>query len=540
MPDYHAVLNKTLAGLPTNTPEIRSKVYDKARATIRRQLDAVQPALPVERIEAEVLNLETAIADVEAAQAPPPAPPSDTDILDDLEAELGLEAAAEPYPAAQPEPSFLAASSAPAATAPEPAAPMVPGPPAVQPTVEATPGAFPAASQKPPVAPPQPTGPSAPMVDRAASNSFDEDEPKKRSRKGLIAFLVLLLALLGGAFAASQNPGGLNGLAQQLVPGVEIPFLGIGPSTEVDGATTPSTPVDAEPEVQAESTETGDGETKFGERLGTDGNTTSAEPELQPVEQPATDADDADLVPADPSDPSVEGPGEGAPSLESDDDVPEPGDVVVDENGVQFTVPAAPADEAAGQQQSEAEPAAPAAAGATVAQRAFFYVENNGNEGTTRTPGSVIWTNGEREGLPTIEGDVSVDELGIGMKMVIRKNVDETLSASHVIDILFDLPDDFTGNGIEAVRQVVFKPTEEEQGNALIAEPARISDTFFIVALYDLPEAEAANAQIMRERPWIDLPIAYTTGRRALLTIEKGARGTDVFRRAFDAWALDG
>ena len=48
MPDYHAVLNKTLAGLPNNTPEMRSKVYEKARATIRRQLDAVQPALPAE------------------------------------------------------------------------------------------------------------------------------------------------------------------------------------------------------------------------------------------------------------------------------------------------------------------------------------------------------------------------------------------------------------------------------------------------------------------------------------------------------------
>ncbi|MEM1365100.1 MAG: hypothetical protein AAGH82_05030 [Pseudomonadota bacterium] len=532
MPDYHAVLKKTLAGLPTNTPEIRTKVYDKARATIRRQLEAMQPALPLERIEAEVANLETAIVDVEAEQAPPELVlPAEDDILGDLEAELGLPSGPSapsvdvPSPPQTPEPpqasapaasaaapatlgSFSGSSNSQSSTVPGPAAPTAPAPPP------------PAAAPMAPAAEPA-TKPSAAFA----------KQPKKRSRKGLFAFLFVLLVLLGGAFAASQAPGGLNGIAQQLVPGLEIPFLGIAPDGDASAGDQETVPAATTTEVTADPAPEED-ETKFGERLGADGSTTEAEPIVEPTPDPT-------LVPADPADPTIEGPSEGLPSPDFDTDggldEPQPGDVVVDENGVQFTVPAEPGD---GDQAAVAPPAEDAApAGATVAQRAFFYVENGGTEGTTRVPGSVIWSNGDRDGLPTVEADISVDELGIGVKMVLRKNLDETLSASHVIDILFDLPDGFSGNGIESVRQVVFKPTEEQQGNALIAEPAKISDTFFIVALYDLPEAEAANIQIMRERPWIDLPVAYTTGRRALLTLEKGARGTDVFRTAFDVWA---
>ncbi|MEO0496663.1 MAG: hypothetical protein AAF141_04745 [Pseudomonadota bacterium] len=532
MPDYHAVLNKTLAGLPQNTPEMRSKVYEKARATIRRQLDAVQPALPGERIEAEIANLEAAIIDVEAAQAPPePILPAEDDLLGDLEAELGIE----PAPASEP----TLSAAVPTASPPAPAAPVTPTPPPVEPGL----GAFPPPRADDPslgAAPVPPARPVSAEAERPSGGSapVGAPEPDKRSRKGLIAFLILLFVLLGGAVAASQSEGGLNGLVQRLVPGVEIPFLGIAPEEASNDGPSDPTPVPAGTDEPTAPSDDAEAETKFNERLGSDGETTAAEPEPQPVEQPV---DDSQLVPADPADPSVEGPGEGGPTLdpqtETDaaDPQPQPGDVVVDENGVQFTVPSDGTDAAAPATQEQGQTAP--AAGATVAQRAFFYVENGGAEGTTRVPGTVIWSNGERDGLPTIDADVSIGELGIGVKMVIRKNVDETLSASHVIDILFDLPDGFTGNGISSVRQVVFKPTEEEQGNALIAEPAKISDTFFIVALYDLAEAEAANTQIMRERPWIDLPIAYTTGRRALLTIEKGARGSDVFRRAFDAWA---
>ena len=36
---------------------------------------------------------------------------------------------------------------------------------------------------------------------------------------------------------------------------------------------------------------------------------------------------------------------------------------------------------------------------------------------------------------------------------------------------------------------------------------------------------------------WIDVPVVYKTGRRALLTMEKGIPGEKVFDEALKAWA---
>jgi len=38
------------------------------------------------------------------------------------------------------------------------------------------------------------------------------------------------------------------------------------------------------------------------------------------------------------------------------------------------------------------------------------------------------------------------------------------------------------------------------------------------------------------ESSWIDVPLGYTTGRRALVTLEKGALGNKVFKDAFADW----
>ena len=45
---------------------------------------------------------------------------------------------------------------------------------------------------------------------------------------------------------------------------------------------------------------------------------------------------------------------------------------------------------------------------------------------------------------------------------------------------------------------------------------------FFIIGLSaEEPEAER-NEQPLKERSWFDIPIVYTNGGRAILTIEKG------------------
>src|SRR5690606_26999377 len=80
MADFAAVLRKTIDGLKENTPEMRQKVYDKARATIDAKLAAVTPPPPQAVIERQKKLLEDAISTVEADYAQPlPAPDEDND-----------------------------------------------------------------------------------------------------------------------------------------------------------------------------------------------------------------------------------------------------------------------------------------------------------------------------------------------------------------------------------------------------------------------------------------------------------------------------
>src|SRR5690606_9863093 len=62
MADFVAVLRKTIGGLSDNTPEMREKVYDKARATIEAKIAALNPQPPVAIIERQRKAMEDAIA----------------------------------------------------------------------------------------------------------------------------------------------------------------------------------------------------------------------------------------------------------------------------------------------------------------------------------------------------------------------------------------------------------------------------------------------------------------------------------------------
>ena len=66
MADFVAVLRKTLDGLGETTPEMRTKVYDKARATVAAKLAALNPPPPPAVAERQKKVLEDAIVTIES------------------------------------------------------------------------------------------------------------------------------------------------------------------------------------------------------------------------------------------------------------------------------------------------------------------------------------------------------------------------------------------------------------------------------------------------------------------------------------------
>jgi hypothetical protein len=208
------------------------------------------------------------------------------------------------------------------------------------------------------------------------------------------------------------------------------------------------------------------------------------------------------------------------------------------------TPPAVPAPNAVTPPAS-APSASPADAPAIAGQKIFLYEERLGQTAPTAIDGSVSWSlqreagaNGRQE--PVVQGRINVPGRGLTALMTFKRNTDPSLPASHLVEIVFAVPPDFEGGAIESVQRIAMKASEQDRGNALIAVPAKITDDFHMIALNDFPDARATNLELLRNRNWIDIPIAYRNGRRALLTLQKGPEGERAFNEAIREWGTLG
>lgn len=176
----------------------------------------------------------------------------------------------------------------------------------------------------------------------------------------------------------------------------------------------------------------------------------------------------------------------------------------------------------------------------------FLYEERLGQSSPTAIPGTVAWSikeespGGDAKPEPAIQAQITVPDRGLTALMTIKRNADPSLPASHVIEFVFSLPESFEGGAIDGVQRVSMKRTEQDRGDPLIAVPAKITDDFHMIALNDFAEAVSNNTELLRSRSWIDIPITYRNGRRALLTLEKGQGGADAFNKALQAWGSPG
>ena len=153
MADFVAVLRKTLDGLGETTPEMRERVYEKARATIASKLAAINPPPPPSVADRQKRTLEEAIRQIERDYA------ATSDPLAELENVFA--SLKNPQPKELPQPAVKSSVMPRATPAPPPprtsngverqasAAPAAPGP-----RTTAAPAPAPAPQRRTPMAPP--------------------------------------------------------------------------------------------------------------------------------------------------------------------------------------------------------------------------------------------------------------------------------------------------------------------------------------------------------------------------------------------------
>jgi hypothetical protein len=150
---------------------------------------------------------------------------------------------------------------------------------------------------------------------------------------------------------------------------------------------------------------------------------------------------------------------------------------------------------------------------------------------------AVVWSLDTSADEAAIVGTIDAREKGLIMTVSIRQNDDETLPASHLIEIRFRVDESFAGMTIDNTHGMFMKNTEQERGLQLLGASAKVSDNYFWLALSNNPVEQQRNEALMLGRGWFDIPLQYGTGRQAIFTVGKGDQGQQIFAAAFAEWA---
>jgi hypothetical protein len=167
---------------------------------------------------------------------------------------------------------------------------------------------------------------------------------------------------------------------------------------------------------------------------------------------------------------------------------------------------------------------------------AVLYVEDPSDPQGKQYVGSAVWRTetvspGSVAPERQIRADVTIPERNMTVTWTLRRNTDQALPASHTIEIMFK-----PGGDISNVPGVLMKESEQSRGAPLKALAVKVTNGSFLIGLSAVDADVQHNMQLLKDRTWLDIPIVYNNGVRAILALEKGPSGDRAFADAFAAW----
>jgi len=176
-----------------------------------------------------------------------------------------------------------------------------------------------------------------------------------------------------------------------------------------------------------------------------------------------------------------------------------------------------------------------------LAQKVILYEEDGADPAGKRFDGTTLW---RTETVPpgagevpivALRADIEIPEQRLGVRLALTKNDDAGISGSSV-GIAFSLPPDYSHGGVSRIAGVLMKQAESSRGLPLAGVVVKVASNYF---LFNLSSAEVDirhNVELLKEQSWLDIPIIYNDGFRAIIAVEKGESGDRAFSDAFAAW----
>ncbi len=174
---------------------------------------------------------------------------------------------------------------------------------------------------------------------------------------------------------------------------------------------------------------------------------------------------------------------------------------------------------------------------------ATFYQARTDQQDEKVETGTVQWSivkdkaNSQGREEIAVRGNVTIPDEKLSLRLTLRRNTDPSLPAAYLIEAIFIVPDDFEGKAIDNVHELTFKDSEQAPGQQLTGTvEAKIDDDFFLFALSGANPFRDRNLQLMKQLGWIRLVITDKNKRVSELTFSKGPNGEAVFNQVIDSW----
>jgi hypothetical protein len=522
MADYYPLLAKAIAGLTDSTAEARHAIYERARRALFGQLRNLDPPVPEEAIEREAQALERAVAQLETELTSRSGPGSGA-------------VSAEPD---------LAGSGPPAAAPPAREPSTAPLPRSASPDSE-PPGLVPSAKLKLPFArtprsvPPlkvrrDPPGvsagdrPNGTPQSGTASPSAERDETQVPAA-GFVSY---------GDTASSETA--TDPIAAE-ASSLEAPVLN-APAFETFAAEAPSTSYESyEPAVRtrleaqrpfAPGPEVDSGAAK---RVAIVAAIAGLVVVLVAIAAYKLRDRPEDLVRLQPPSPAIQGEANT-------------GGKIVDRIGAGTATPGAPEASAGGpstitdRNDAAKGSSGPANPPVPVARRAALLVEAPEEPSKVKTSlGTVVWrvdnvSNGPDEPLSmAVRADVDIADEGLQAEMIIQKNFDSTLPASHTMKLQFTARPGSPLANIKQISLLQMRREDTPTGEPLKGITVPVTGNSFLIGL-SRGDAETPNLDLLHSREWFDIPMVLANGHIAKLTFEKGPSGRSAIDDAMASW----
>ncbi|HRJ69809.1 MAG TPA: hypothetical protein PK812_09380, partial [Beijerinckiaceae bacterium] len=184
-------------------------------------------------------------------------------------------------------------------------------------------------------------------------------------------------------------------------------------------------------------------------------------------------------------------------------------------------------------------PAAPDAAPLPVSSRILFFEETPSDPRGIQSDGMIIWRldTVSTPGQPAdrvVRGAMSIPNAKMGGEIVLKRNRNAALPASHTMEIIFRPEGD--REGVREISPIEARDQETNPGVALQGAMVPVATNLFLIGLDRSESGMARNLESLRDKRWLAFQVRFVSGKIGAVLVEKGQTGDRVFREALESW----